>query len=54
MAVFCSPDSDKEIEPIGRPVNDSRPRLYRKVKNYVDTYFQYYQQEKRPINAMRY
>ena len=54
MAVFCSPDSDKEIEPIGRPVNDSRPRLYRKVKNYVDTYFQYYQQEKRPINAVRY
>ncbi|KAM3714196.1 hypothetical protein ACJW31_01G313900 [Castanea mollissima] len=54
VAVFCSPDSDIEIEPIGRLVNDSRPRLYKKVKNYVDTYFQYYQQGKRPIDAVRY
>ena len=38
LAVFSSPDSDKEIEPIGRLFNDSRPRLYKKVKNYVDTY----------------
>ena len=35
VAVFYSPDSDKEIEPIGKLFNDSRPRLYRKVKNYV-------------------
>ena len=41
VAVFSSPDSDKEIEPIGKLFNDSRPRLYKKVKNYVDTYFQY-------------
>ncbi|KAF3971083.1 hypothetical protein CMV_005290 [Castanea mollissima] len=54
VAVFSSPDSDKEIEPIGRLFNDSRPRLYKKVKNYVDTYFQYYQQGKRPIDAVRY
>ena len=54
VAVFSSPDSDKEIEPIGKLFNDSRPRLYKKVKNYVDTYFQYYQQRKRPIDAVRY
>ena len=54
VAVFSSPDSDKEIEPIGKLFNDSRPRLYKNVKNYVDTYFQYYQQRKRPIDAVRY
>ena len=54
VAVFCSPDSNIEIEPIGRLVNDSRPRLYKKVKNYADTYLQYYQQGKRAIDAVRY
>lgn len=53
VAVFCCPGPDKEIEPIGRLVNDTSPRLFKKVKNYGDTYFQYYQQGKRPIDALR-
>ncbi|KAA8522958.1 hypothetical protein F0562_009381 [Nyssa sinensis] len=53
VAMFCSPDPEKEIEPVGELVNDNRPQLYKKVKNYVAAYFQYYQQWKRPIDAVK-
>lgn len=53
LAVFCTPDSDKEIEPIESLINESRPRLYRKMKNYVGIYFEYYQQGRRPIEAAK-
>lgn len=53
LAVFCIPESENEIEPVDGLVNESRPRLYKKVKNYVDIYFQYYQQGKRPIDAAK-
>ncbi|KAM5548047.1 codeine O-demethylase-like [Rosa sericea] len=51
VAVFCVPDSETEIEPFESLINQSRPRLYKKVKNYVDIYFEYYQQGRRPIEA---
>ncbi|KAK9947477.1 hypothetical protein M0R45_003101 [Rubus argutus] len=53
LAVFCIPDSDKEIEPSESLINESRPRLYRKMKNYVGIYFEYYQQGRRPIEAAK-
>lgn len=53
LAVFCIPESENEIEPVDGLVNESRPRLYKKVKNYVDIYFQYYQQGKRPMDAAK-
>ncbi|CAK9163530.1 unnamed protein product [Ilex paraguariensis] len=53
LAIFCSPESGKEVEPVEGLIDDKRPRLYKKVKNYVDTYFQYYQQGKRPIDAVK-
>ena len=53
VAMFCIPDSEKEIKPVDKLVNESRPILYRQVKNYVDLYFQYYQQGKRPIEASK-
>jgi isopenicillin N synthase-like dioxygenase len=53
LAVFCIPESEIEIEPIDGLVNESTPRLYKKMKNYVDIYFQYYQQGKRPIDAAK-
>ncbi|KAL6226243.1 hypothetical protein ACLB2K_000206 [Fragaria x ananassa] len=51
LAVFCVPDSETEIEPFESLINESRPRLYKKLKNYVGIYFEYYQQGRRPIEA---
>ncbi|KAG6620703.1 hypothetical protein I3842_Q052100 [Carya illinoinensis] len=53
LAVFCIPESEKEIQPVDGLVNKSQPRLYKKVKNYVDIYFQSYQQGKRPIDGAK-
>ena len=49
VAVFCIPNSEKEIEPVDGVDDDTRPRLYKKVKDYVSIYFQYYQLGRRPI-----
>nr|XP_011457663.1 PREDICTED: protein SRG1-like isoform X2 [Fragaria vesca subsp. vesca] len=51
LAVFCVPDSETEIEPFESLINESRPRLYKKLRNYVGIYFEYYQQGRRPIEA---
>ncbi|XP_050366406.1 jasmonate-induced oxygenase 2-like isoform X2 [Argentina anserina] len=51
LAVFCVPDGEKEIEPFESLINESRPKLHKKVKNYVAIYFEYYQQGRRPIEA---
>uniref|UniRef100_A0A5B6YY85 Putative 2-oxoglutarate (2OG) and Fe(II)-dependent oxygenase superfamily protein n=1 Tax=Davidia involucrata TaxID=16924 RepID=A0A5B6YY85_DAVIN len=53
LAVFCIPESSKEIGPVEELINEKRPRLYKKVKNYVDIYFQNYQLGKRPIEAAK-
>ena len=53
LAVFYVPDPEKDIEPFEGLIDGSRPRLYRKVKNYVDIYFQYYQQGRRPMEAAK-
>ncbi|GAB4828223.1 hypothetical protein Ancab_035136 [Ancistrocladus abbreviatus] len=53
LAVFCYPDPEKEIEPIEELINCDRPRLYKSVKDYGKTYLEYYQQGKRPIDAVR-
>lgn len=51
--MFYAPDPELEIGPLNEVVDDTRPRLYKKVRNYPETYFQYYQQGKRPIEAVR-
>ncbi|KAF4349809.1 jasmonate-induced oxygenase 4 [Cannabis sativa] len=53
LAVFYVPEPDKEIGPFEGLIDESRPRLYRPVKNYVDIYFQYYQQGRRPMEASK-
>ncbi|KAE9604479.1 hypothetical protein Lal_00011088 [Lupinus albus] len=53
IAMFCIPDIEKEIKPIDKLVNESRPVLYRPVKNYTEIFFKYYQQGKRPIEASK-
>ncbi|KAM5548046.1 protein SRG1-like [Rosa sericea] len=51
LAVFCFPDSETEIKPFESLINESRPRSYKKMKNYGDIFFEYYQQGRRPIEA---
>ncbi|CAL9231007.1 unnamed protein product [Arabidopsis halleri] len=51
VATFCIPGADKEIQPVDELVSEARPRLYKTVKKYVELYFKYYQQGRRPIEA---
>ncbi|PHT42473.1 hypothetical protein CQW23_16498 [Capsicum baccatum] len=53
VAMFCSPESGSEIDPVEEPIDDKRPKLYKIVKDYTATYFQYLQQGKRPIDAVK-
>ncbi|KAL3535925.1 hypothetical protein ACH5RR_004386 [Cinchona calisaya] len=53
VAIFCIPEVGKEIGPIDELIDDKRPRLYKTVKNYNEIYFKYYQQGKRPIEAVK-
>lgn len=53
MAIFCSPEPGKEIEPLEELINDKRPRLFKAVRDYMDTYYDFYQQAKRPIDAAK-
>ncbi|CAA0819940.1 2-oxoglutarate (2OG) and Fe(II)-dependent oxygenase superfamily protein [Striga hermonthica] len=53
LAVFCSPDPDKDIQPLEELVDEQNPSLFKKVRDYPSTYFNYYQQGKRPLNAVR-
>ncbi|KAF3679672.1 beta-amyrin synthase [Capsicum annuum] len=53
VAMFCSPESGSEIEPVEEIIDDKRPKLYKTVKDYTATYFQYFQQGKRPIHAVK-
>ncbi|XP_015581845.1 2-oxoglutarate-dependent dioxygenase 11 isoform X2 [Ricinus communis] len=53
VAVFYSPDPENDIEPVDGLVNEARPRLYKKVKNYVGNFLQYYQQGKRLVEDMK-
>ncbi|KAL3624141.1 hypothetical protein CASFOL_032957 [Castilleja foliolosa] len=53
LAMFYAPDPEKEIGPIEELVDDERPRLFKNVRDYPGTYFHYYQQGKRPINAVK-
>ncbi|KAL0300005.1 UNVERIFIED_CONTAM: hypothetical protein Sangu_2505500 [Sesamum angustifolium] len=53
LAMFYAPDPAKEIGPVEEVVDKRRPRAFKKIKNYVQSYFHYYQQGKRPIDAVR-
>ncbi|PIN22215.1 Iron/ascorbate family oxidoreductase [Handroanthus impetiginosus] len=53
LAIFFLPDPSKDVEPVEELVDDERPKLFKKVKHYTETYFNYFQQGKRPIDAVR-
>lgn len=51
VATFYAPHEDKEIQPVDGIVSETRPRMYKTIKKYVDFYFDYYHQGRRPIEA---
>ncbi|EOA14754.1 hypothetical protein CARUB_v10028050mg [Capsella rubella] len=51
VATFCNADKDNEIQPVYGLVSEARPRLYKAIKISEKTYFDYYQQGRRPIEA---
>lgn len=53
VAMFCAPDVESDIGPVKELIDESRPELYKTIKNYVKTYFQYYQKNKRAIDAVK-
>ena len=53
VAVFCTPDSSRYIEPAEDLISEKRPRLYKKVNNYVRIYFENFQQGRRGIEAVK-
>ncbi|CAA2963784.1 SRG1-like isoform X2 [Olea europaea subsp. europaea] len=53
MAIFSTPEPGKVIEPLGELISDKRPRLYKAITDYMDTYFDFIQQAKRPIDAVK-
>ena len=53
QTVFYHPDHDKYIEPVDELVDETRPKLYMKVKNYHGAYVQHYQKGKRLIEALK-
>ncbi|GLU15765.1 hypothetical protein SLE2022_322330 [Rubroshorea leprosula] len=53
MAVFCIPSLKQEIGPVKELVSETRPASYKKVKNYVDMFFQRYDRERTTIEAAK-
>ncbi|KDP30220.1 hypothetical protein JCGZ_17002 [Jatropha curcas] len=51
IAIFCIPDSEKEIKPADGLIDETRPRLYKTVKGYVGLFSEYYLQGKRTIEG---
>ncbi|XP_031106750.1 probable 2-oxoglutarate-dependent dioxygenase ANS [Ipomoea triloba] len=53
LAVFFTPDADKEIGPAEGLVNAERPRLYRSVKNYRVINMKCFQSGEIPIDTLK-
>lgn len=53
IAMFYTPEPNKEIGPVQDLVNEQRPKLYKKVKDYADTHWKYYQRGMRAIHEAK-
>ncbi|WRX26741.1 Oxoglutarate/iron-dependent dioxygenase - like 10 [Theobroma cacao] len=51
IAVFYTPEKHKEIGPEDGLVNEERPRLFKKVKDYDITHWEYYQRGMRALHT---
>ncbi|KAJ6696378.1 OXOGLUTARATE/IRON-DEPENDENT DIOXYGENASE [Salix koriyanagi] len=53
VAVFYTPEPNKEIGPEEGLVNEERPKIYKKVKDYAGVHWEYYQQGKRALHVAK-
>ncbi|MCE3049297.1 hypothetical protein HAX54_044560 [Datura stramonium] len=53
LAVFYSPDYEKEIEPLEGLINSQRPRMFRRVKNYPAISFNSFHSGKIAIDTVK-
>ncbi|KAK9055131.1 hypothetical protein SSX86_026213 [Deinandra increscens subsp. villosa] len=53
VAMFCMPQTEKDIGPADGLITDDRPRLYKNVTFSLDFYFKNYQQGKRSVDACK-
>ncbi|KAI7735747.1 hypothetical protein M8C21_015404 [Ambrosia artemisiifolia] len=53
LAVFCMPQTEKDIGPVDGLITDDTPRLYKNVTYSRDFFFQNYQHGKRTIDACK-
>lgn len=53
VAMFYTPEPKKEIGPEEELVNQERPKLFKKVKGYADTHWDYYQRGMRALHVAK-
>lgn len=53
VAMFYTPEPNKEIGPELGLINDQRPKLFTKVKDYADTHWEFYQRGVRAIHVAK-
>ncbi|KAH9718134.1 Fe2OG dioxygenase domain-containing protein [Citrus sinensis] len=53
LVMFCFPNPNKEIEPVKGLVTETRPRLYKTMKDYTSIVVENYQKGRRPIEAAK-
>ncbi|KAI8565656.1 hypothetical protein RHMOL_Rhmol03G0277500 [Rhododendron molle] len=53
VAMFKRPDPEKEIEPVDQLVDEKRPRLYKKVKNYAALNYECFQKGLVPLDTVK-
>ncbi|XP_062157136.1 protein SRG1-like [Alnus glutinosa] len=53
VAMFYTPEPNKEIGPEEGLVNEERPKLFKKVKDYADIHWEYYQRGTRALHVAK-
>ena len=53
VAMFCMPQTEKDIGPVDELISDETPRLYKNVTFILDDFFKNYQQGRRAIDALK-
>lgn len=53
VAMFNEPELDNEIGPVEGLINETRPRLYRNVKNYGEINYRSYQEGKIALETVK-
>lgn len=53
IAMFYTPEPDKEIGPEDGLVSEEQPKLFKKVKNYAETHWEYYNRGMRSIHVAK-